>query len=231
MKISHIAAAMALFALTLAMPAGAAPDAGERARVDAAIKAYTAQQDAAARHDIDQRIVAAWPALATDPASPVIGNPKADVTIVEFFDYACPYCKAIEPRLETLLKTDHKVRLVLKEFPILTPQSMIATKAALAASAQGKYAAYHQAMMNWDGTPSESDIFDIAKQSGLDVARLKRDMQAPWITDQIIANFNLARAIRAFQTPTFMVNGHELSSTSASIDFPKEVAAARRTAH
>lgn len=206
----------------LVLPAAAAPDA-----TDAAVKAYAAQQDAAHAQEINQRIAAAWPKLANDPASPAMGSSQADVTIVEFFDYACPYCKAIEPRLEALLKADRKVRLVLKEFPILTPQSMIATKAALAATKQNKYPAYHEAMMKLEGKLSEDDIFDLAKQSGLDVLRLKRDMEATWITDQIIANLNLARSIRAFQTPTFIVNGREMSSTSASIDFPKEVAAAR----
>src|SRR5579864_875635 len=82
MKITTIVAAMTFFALTLAVPAIAAPDAAERARIDEAMKAYALGLDIVARHDIDQRVVAAWPALATDPASPVIGNPKADVTIV-----------------------------------------------------------------------------------------------------------------------------------------------------
>jgi protein-disulfide isomerase len=146
---------------------------------------------------------------------------------VEFFDYACPYCKAVEPRLEALLRSDRKVKLVLKEFPILTPQSMIATRAALASVAQGKYRPFHQAMMNFRGQLLEADIFDMAKASGLDLVRLRRDMTAPAIADEIIANFNLARGIRAFQTPVFIVDNHEMSSESASIDFPKAVAAAR----
>src|SRR3977135_2844930 len=83
-------------------------------------RAYAAPLHAQNKADIPKRIPARWPALANDPASPVIGNAGADVTIVEFFDYTCPYCKAVEPRLETLLKTDRKDGLVLKEFPILT---------------------------------------------------------------------------------------------------------------
>ena len=223
MKMKNIAMALALLAFV--PPATATPD--------AAVKAYVPRNRMPPMRRRNRwRIANAWPTLATDPASPVIGSGQADVTIVEFFDYACPYCKAIEPRLETLLKTDRKVRLVLKEFPILTPQSMVATKAALAATKQGTSTpAYHQAMMKLEGKLSEDDIYGLAKQSGLDVARLKRDMQATWITDQIIANLNLARSIRAFQTPTFIVNGREMSSTSASIDFPAEVAAARHTAH
>ena len=134
----------------------------------------------------------------------------------------------MEPRLEALLKADPRVRLVLKEFPILTPESMIAAKAALAAMRQGKYAAYHNAMMRFEGRLTEADIFDMAKAAGLDVARLKRDMNAPAVSDQIIGVFNQARGIRVFQTPAFIVNGRLLGSESALIDFRREVAAARR---
>jgi protein-disulfide isomerase len=223
----------AAICLTLALVTGnaiAAPTGTEKAAIE---KAYATRVAAETQADIEQRIAARWQALANDPASPVIGGSNApssntDVTIVEFFDYTCPYCKAAEPRLEALLKSDPKVRLVLKEYPILTPQSLIASRAALAATAQGKYTAYHNSMMRFEGRLTETDIFDMAKASGLDVARLKRDMNAPSISDQIIAVFNLARGIRAFQTPTYIVNGRLLSSESASIDFRKEVAAARR---
>jgi protein-disulfide isomerase len=192
-----------------------------------AIAAPSAAEQAA-QADIAQRIAARWTLLANDPAAPVIGNPKGDVTIVEFFDYTCPYCKAVEPRLEALLKADRGVKLVLKEFPILTPQSLVASRAALAAMAQGKYTAYHNMMMRFEGRLTEADIFDMAKSAGLNVARLKRDMNAPGISDQIISVFNQARGIRAFQTPAYIVNGRLLSSESATIDFRKEVAAARR---
>ena len=212
--------------LTLAVIANSAMAApGDRAAIE---KAYAAQLDAHTQADVSQRIAARWAALANDPAAPAIGNANADVTIVEFFDYTCPYCKAVEPRLEALLKADPKVKLVLREFPILTPQSLVATKAALAATRQGRYAAYHDAMMRFEGKLTEADIFDMAKAAGLDVPRLRRDMAAPWISDQIIAVFNLARGIRVFQTPAFIVNGRLLDSESAAIDFRREVALARR---
>jgi protein-disulfide isomerase len=212
----------ALVLLASALSATAQP--ADRARIE---QDYARKVAAQQQQDIDQRVAVRAEALNQAPGSPVLGNPAGDVTIVEFFDYACPYCKAVEPRLEALLKSDHKVKLVLKEFPILTPQSMIATRAALASVAQGKYRPFHQAMMNFRGQLLESDIFDMAKVSGLDVARLRQDMTGPAIADEIIANFNLARGIRAFQTPVFIVSNHEMSSESASIDFPKAVAAAR----
>jgi protein-disulfide isomerase len=221
---------LALLVLLGAAPAVGAPfaagvpAAAETARIEQAYAKKLASQE---EQDIDQRIAVRQEALDSAPGSPVLGNPHGDVVIVEFFDYACPYCKAVEPRLEALLKSDRKVKLVLKEFPILTPQSMIATRAALAAVAQGKYRAFHQAMMNFRGRLQESDIVDMARASGLDLARLRHDMAAPAITDEIIANFNLARGIRAFQTPVFIVGGREMGSESAAIDFPRAVAAAR----
>jgi protein-disulfide isomerase len=205
----------------------------DKARIE---QAYAARLEAMRRADIDQRIAARWPALAQDPAMPVIGNPNADVTIVEFSDYNCPYCKAMEPRLAALLKADRKVKLVTVEFPILTPASMTGTRAALAAMRQGKnqnnYAAFHQALMRFEGNLTDADVFDVAKSVGLDVARLKKDMAAPQVSDRIIANYNLARGIRVVQTPAVIVGGpagvHIMGSESAAIDFPKAVAAARR---
>lgn len=201
----------------------------DRARIE---QAYAARLEAMRRADIDSRIAARWPALAQDPALPVIGNANADVTIVEFSDYNCPYCKAMEPRLAALLKADRKVRLVMVEFPILTPASMTGTRAALAAMKQGKYAPFHQALMRFEGNVTDADVFDVAKSVGLDLGRLKKDMAAPQIADRIIANYNLARGIRVVQTPAVIVGGpagvHIMGSESAAIDFPRAVAAARR---
>lgn len=201
----------------------------DRARIE---QAYAARLEAMRRADIDSRIAARWPALAQDPALPVIGNANADVTIVEFSDYNCPYCKAMEPRLAALLKADRKVRLVMVEFPILTPASMTGTRAALAAMKQGKYAPFHQALMRFEGNVTDADVFDVAKSVGLDLGRLKKDMAAPQIADRIIANYNLARGIRVVQTPAVIVGGpagvHIMGSESAAIDFPRAVTAARR---
>jgi protein-disulfide isomerase len=189
------------------------------------------KMEMARQADINQRIAARMDVLAGDPAAPMIGNPQADTTIVEFFDYTCPYCKAVEPRLAALVAADRHLKLVLKEFPILHPVSLVATRAALASMKQGKYTRYHQAMMRFEGQLTDADVFDMAKAAGLDMARLKRDMQAPEVSDQIISVFNQARGIRVFQTPAFIVSGpkgaHILGSESASLDFAREVAAAR----
>jgi protein-disulfide isomerase len=220
---------VAIFAaLLLTGAAGAAqPDTGEQQRIEQAVRDYANRAAAEQAKNQDVLIARNSEALLKDPLTPVIGNPAAAVTIVEFFDYTCPYCKAVEPRLEKLLKDDPGVKLVVKDFPILTPQSVVAAKAALASVKQGKYARYHQAMMMFRGQLTEEAIFEIAKDSGLDVNRLRKDMDAPEIAGKIIADFNLARAIRVFQTPAFIVNNHLLTTPSAEIDFPKLVAAAR----
>jgi len=175
----------------------------------------------------DQLVSAHHQQLAEDSASPVIGDAHGDVTIVEFFDYACSFCKAIEPRLESALRSDPHVRLILKEFPILTPESQTAARASLAAARQHKYRQFHEALMGYRGPWGEDAIFSTAKSVGLNLEQLRRDMDSPAIANEFIANFNLARALRIFQTPAFVVGDHILTGPSAEIDFPAVIAAAR----
>jgi protein-disulfide isomerase len=172
------------------------------------------------------------PQLLRDPGTPVLGNVNGDVTLIKFTDYQCSYCKAAEPRIDVLLGQDSKVRVVVKEFPILGPVSVVAAKAALASQAQGKYHAFHKALMAYRGQLSEDVIFAMAVKVGLDVAKLKTDMVSPQVADQLIANFNLARSLKVSLTPAYIVNTNVLSgvspkTSSAKIDFGQEVAAAR----
>jgi protein-disulfide isomerase len=176
----------------------------------------------------DQAVMAHREALQNDHDSPVLGDAHGDVTIVEFFDYACSYCKVVEPRLESALRSDPHVKLVLKEFPILTPESLIAARASLASRRQHKYQEFHQALMAYRGPWEEQAIFSTAKSVGLNVERLRHDMAAPGIANEIIENFNLARALRIFQTPAFIVGDHILTGPSAQIDFPAVIGEARR---
>jgi protein-disulfide isomerase len=175
----------------------------------------------------DRVVQARMGALLNGPATLVLGNPEGDVTIIEFFDYTCPFCKAAEPRLQQLLSNDKNVRLVVKEFPILEPVSLFAAKAALASARQGKYAPFHRKMMDFRGQLTEELVFDLAKEAGIDTGRLKIDMQTIEIADAIIANFNLARALRIFDTPTFIIGNHVVTEPSSTLDFAKAVAAAR----
>jgi protein-disulfide isomerase len=216
----------AVFALGAAAGAIAA-DATEQTRIDKAIDAYAGKLKDDAEKASDQAIAARASALVNGSGGQVLGNPRGDVTVIEFFDYACPYCKAVEPRLQQLLNGDRNVKLVAIEFPILGPESLIAAKVSLASARQGKYASFHQALLGLRGQLSEPAIFDLAKDVGLDIERLRKDMNAPEIADAIIGNFNLARGLHITTTPTFIIDNHMVTEPSAMLDFAKAVGAAR----
>jgi protein-disulfide isomerase len=135
----------------------------------------------------------------------VIGNPKGDVTLVEFFDYNCGYCKAMFPAMMEALKEDGKVRLILKEFPILGPSSVTASRAALASRKQGKYNEFHLAMLGHKGSLTDDTVFAIAKDSGLDIDKLKKDMDDPTVAAIINKNRQLAQALDIEGTPALIV--------------------------
>jgi protein-disulfide isomerase len=143
--------------------------------------------------------------LLRDPTTPVGGNPDGDVTIVEFFDYRCPYCKQVEPAIEALVREDRKIRIVYKEFPVLGPESVYASRMALAARKQGKYAAFHDAMMAVHGAVNEESIVKTAEAAGLDVAQAKLDMDSAEVKDSLKRNYALADALDIQGTPAFIV--------------------------
>lgn len=166
--------------------------------------------------------------LLDDPTSPVAGNPGGDVTIVEFFDYRCPYCKQVEPALEALLREDRQIRIVYKEFPILGKDSVYATRVALAARKQAKYDAVHAAMMAAKGQIDENTIFKIAASAGLDVERAKSDMTSPEIDDIIRRNFELAQALDIRGTPAFIIGGELVPGAIDIATMKQKIAAARK---
>src|SRR5262249_40797347 len=140
-----------------------------------------------------------------DPDSPVGGNPDGDVTLVEFFDYNCPYCRQVAPLLLEAVAADPNLRTVFKGFAILGPDSASAAQAALAAHKQGKYLPFHDGLMKTRGVTDERKVLDVAAAAGLDVDRLKADMQAPAIQTLLDRNLDLARALRINGTPGFAV--------------------------
>jgi protein-disulfide isomerase len=140
-----------------------------------------------------------------DPQTPFGGNPQGDVTLVEFFDYRCPYCKQVQPGIEKLLRDDHQLRVVYKEFPVLGPESDLAAHVALAARKQDKYDAFHAAMMATTGRIDEAVIYRVAASVGLDVDQLKKDAKAPEIDQLLKANLNLATLLDIDGTPAFVI--------------------------
>ncbi len=177
--------------------------------------------------DARQAIAAMRDELLHDASAPVGGNPEGDVTIVEFFDYRCPYCKQVEPMLEALLKEDRKLRIVYKEFPVLGPESIYATRIALAAVKQGKYRAFHNAMMMTKGQITEDVILKVAASAGVDVNKAKADMNAPEILEIIKRNFALAEALDIQGTPAFII-GDALLPGATDIEHLKRLVADAR---
>ena len=143
--------------------------------------------------------------ITKDPTSPVAGNPKGDVTIVEFFDYSCGYCKMAQPTVAKLLGQDKNVKFVYKELPILGEGSVIASKAALASVGQGKYQAFHDALMTNKGQFTEESVLEIAKTVGLNTEKLKKDMADPKVDAILKANHDLAQMLGFQGTPTFVI--------------------------
>jgi protein-disulfide isomerase len=161
-----------------------------------------AQQDTA---QVTAELKAHADEVFRDPDSPVGGNPDGDVTLVEFFDYNCPYCRQMAPVMTQAETDDPQLRIVYKEFPILGPGSVLAAKAALAANKQGKYVAFHRALYQIRGPVEESKVLDAAATMGLDVDRLKADMQDPAIAGVVDRNLKLAQALRISGTPGFVI--------------------------
>jgi len=144
-------------------------------------------------------------ALFRDPADPVKGNPQGAVTIVEFFDARCGYCKQLQPAIDQLLRRQPDVRLVLKDLPILGPNSLLASRALLAAQRQGKYAELHDALMKLREDPAEPVLKREAERLGLDWARLRRDMDDPAVARRLQENTRLAGALRIEGTPALVI--------------------------
>ena len=159
--------------------------------------------------------------LKEDPGSPV-ANPDGEVTVVEFFDYECPYCKGLAPKLHKLINEDKSVRFVFKEFPLLTKVSKFAARAALAARKQDKYLDFHFALMGVRGQMNERLVLAAASEAGIDIERLKNDMNDPEI-DQILArNSRLAQGLGIDGTPAFVI-GDTLIPGAADIPYLKSV--------
>lgn len=210
-----VVVALALVPATLPGP-GAAPAGGFERRVQAYLMSHPEvileavseleRRNKATRAESQRAAVREnRAALEASPGLPVAGNPKGDVTLVEFFDYRCPYCKQSLKDVQALIAADPKVRVVFKEFPVLGDDSVFAAQVAVASAFQGKYLAFHDELMGHKGDFSEAAVMALAAQSGLDVARLRADMARPEVAHVINGSLALARRIGVNATPTFVV--------------------------
>lgn len=142
--------------------------------------------------------------LFAHPDSPVAGNPEGDVTMVEFFDYRCTYCRRVVPSVQALLEVDEGLKLVFKELPVLGEDSVRAARAALASREQDRYQAFHFALMQATDL-SQGGIMRLASELGMDAEQLARDMQAPKVQAEIDANYRLASELGIEGTPAFVI--------------------------
>ena len=188
---------------------------------------FQQRQKVAEKQRQQQTVLASRAALGQDPDSPVMGNPDGDVTIVEFFDYKCPYCKRVAGTVKDVVAADGKIRLVMKEFPILGPQSIKAARAALAVARQGKYEEFHWALMTKPGDMSDPHIRRIARSVGVDVDRMMADMESPEIQAMIQRNQDLAQTLRITGTPAFVIGDALVPGVIDRKTFERLVAQAR----
>jgi protein-disulfide isomerase len=143
--------------------------------------------------------------LYQSAGAPIAGNPKGDVTVIEFFDYNCGYCKKALPDLAAVIEKDKDVKVILKEFPILSKGSEEAARVALAAKMQGKYWEFHRAMLDAPGQANEASALKVAEKAGLDVARLKKDIGSAEVKKEIDDTRKLAQRMGIQGTPHFLV--------------------------
>ena len=170
-----------------------------------AIQMIEKREKTAKAFEVKQVLTSNRDALERDPNAPVFGNPEGDVTVVEFFDYNCPYCRRVKPHMEALLDADKNVRVVYREWPILGEGSVFAARAALASREQGKYDEFHWAMMELKGRVEESNVMQAAEKLGIDTAQLRRDMESPKINEHIETSMRLARSLGFNGTPSFVI--------------------------
>jgi protein-disulfide isomerase len=163
-----------------------------------------------------QTAIANADSLFRQANDPVVGNAKGKVTIVDFFDYQCPHCVDMEPALEAIVKANPEVRIVFKDFPIRGAMSVFAAKAALAANKQGKYWEFHQGLMKAAQGLTEAKALEIAKNVGLDVDKLKKDMDSSDVDQQIKATYKLAQDLSLMGTPALFIAKSDISKTTSA---------------
>ena len=181
-----------------------------KSKPEAVVSAFQLYEEsqAQAQQDRQRQLVAAnRAALVSADGDPFVGNPNASVALVEFFDYRCGYCKRVLDDVMALVDTDSDLKVVFKEFPILGPESMVATRVALAVQKVSPklYADFHRALMRQPGRITEESALRLAESVGADPAAVKTALADPNIGERIRSNRNLAEKLGIHGTPAFVV--------------------------
>ena len=185
------------------------------------------QADETERSQAASRAAIAQSQLVT-PADPSVGDANGDITIVEFFDTRCPYCRKLDPVMDSFLAKDRKVRLVYKDLPILGPGSVMGTKALLAAQKQNAYARMRDAVMKLPRDTTLPQIEATARGLGLDWPQMQKDMADPAIQARIDANLKLAQALGIQGTPALVIGNDLIPGAIDLQELQKAVADARK---
>ena len=245
MTLKSLAACLLLPALLLTSPPAArAEEPLTKAEIEKTIRAYLlahpeiliemsntlrARQEESQREKSQAALASKRADLLADASSPVAGKIKDGegvVTIVEFFDYRCGYCKKVNPTMQKLMDEDPSIRVVFKEFPILGPESTTAALAALAAHEQGGYLKFHRALMS-TGDISMASLERIATESGLDLARFKKDLVKPEHQATLARNQALGEALAIQATPAFVIGDQVVPGAIDENAFRQLIAKAR----
>jgi protein-disulfide isomerase len=171
-------------------------------------------------------------AVLRDPDVPVAGNPQGDVTIVEYFDYNCPYCRKLEPELRQVVQDDGKVKLALKDWPVLGPVSIAAARLALATKYQDKYVVAHEALMSTASRLTEPRIRELLAEAGIDVDRAAKDLESNGkAIDAVLARNNDQATAFGFRgTPSFIIGKFRVPGALTMAQFDQAIADARKAA-
>jgi protein-disulfide isomerase len=171
-------------------------------------------------------------AVLRDPEIPVAGNAEGDVTIVEYFDYNCPYCRKLEPELRQVVQDDGKVKLVYKDWPVLGPVSIAAARMALATKYQAKYVAAHDALMSSASRLTEPRLRELLAEAGIDVDRAAKDLETnAKAIDAILARNNDQATAFGFRgTPSFIIGKFRVPGALTMAQFEQAIADARKAA-
>jgi protein-disulfide isomerase len=180
----------------------------------------------------DEEMVLTEALVLRDPDIPIAGNAAGDISIVEYFDFQCPYCRKIEPELRQVVQDDGKVRLVLKDWPILGPVSVIAARMALASKYQDKYLAAHDALIGVNSKLTEPRIRELLAGADIDLDRLDRDLagNAKAIDAILARNNDQATAFGFRGTPAFIVGKFRVPGALTMAEFGQVIADARKAA-
>ena len=222
-------------AVGLTSPAQADLKDSDKAALEAIIKDYIiahpevlrdALMDLAKRED-QARQALAMQILFDDAGDPVMGNPDGGLVIYEFSDYNCGYCKRVFEPIQQILQADGDIRLVVKEFPILSQSSLVAAQAGIAAEKQGKFADFHINMMTYRGKVTTQSIIEAATQAGINIDQLKTDMESPDVAGIIARTRQAAEALQLTGTPALVIGDTVVRGAVDLDEFRRLIAAER----